>query len=220
MKKNLKSLDKKNVSAIDNILSETKIIPIMIEENIDNAMSTVDALLNGGITVVEVTLRTPQAFKISEAILKKFPEIKVGVGTILNKAQLVETYAIGANFGISPGLNEDLMDLIVNKYIDLPYMPGVSTPSEIMHCVRNGFLRLKCFPISSLGGIDFLKQMNSVFSDVKFCPTGGINLNNAFEYLSIPNVISVGGSFIIPKDAIENKDWKLITKIAKQFSNT
>jgi 2-dehydro-3-deoxyphosphogluconate aldolase/(4S)-4-hydroxy-2-oxoglutarate aldolase len=220
MKKNLKSLDKKNVSAIDNILSETKIIPIMIEENIDNALSTVDALLNGGITVVEVTLRTPQAFKISEAILKKFPEIKVGVGTILNKAQLVETYAIGANFGISPGLNEDLMDLIVNKYIDLPYMPGVSTPSEIMHCVRNGFLRLKCFPISSLGGIDFLKQMNSVFSDVKFCPTGGINLNNAFEYLSIPNVISVGGSFIIPKDAIENKDWKLITKIAKQFSNT
>jgi len=220
MKKNLKSLDKKNVSAIDNILSETNIIPIMIEENIDNALSTVDALLNGGITVVEVTLRTPQAFKISEAILKKFPEIKVGVGTILNKAQLVETYAIGANFGISPGLNEDLMDLIVNKYIDLPYMPGVSTPSEIMHCVRNGFLRLKCFPISSLGGIDFLKQMNSVFSDVKFCPTGGINLNNAFEYLSIPNVISVGGSFIIPKDAIENKDWKLITKIAKQFSNT
>ena len=220
MKKNLKSLDKKNVSAIDNILSETKIIPIMIEENIDNAMSTVDALLNGGITVVEVTLRTPQAFKISEAILKKFPEIKVGVGTILNKAQLVETYAIGANFGISPGLNEDLMDLIVNEYIDLPYMPGVSTPSEIMHCVRNGFLRLKCFPISSVGGIDFLKQMNSVFSDVKFCPTGGINLNNAFEYLSIPNVISVGGSFIIPKDAIENKDWKLITKIAKQFSNT
>ena len=220
MKKNLKSLDKKNVSAIDNILSETNIIPIMIEENIDNALSTVDALLNGGITVVEVTLRTPQAFKISEAILKKFPEIKVGVGTILNKAQLVETYAIGANFGISPGLNEDLMDLIVNKYIDLPYMPGVSTPSEIMHCVRNGFLRLKCFPISSLGGIDFLKQMNSVFSDVKFCPTGGINLNNAFEYLSIPNVISVGGSFIIPKDAIENKDWKLIIKIAKQFSNT
>jgi len=220
MKKNLKSLDKKNVSAIDNILSETNIIPIMIEENIDNALSTVDALLNGGITVVEVTLRTPQAFKISEAILKKFPEIKVGVGTILNKAQLVETYAIGANFGISPGLNEDLMDLIVNEYIDLPYMPGVSTPSEIMHCVRNGFLRLKCFPISSLGGIDFLKQMNSVFSDVKFCPTGGINLNNAFEYLSIPNVISVGGSFIIPKDAIENKDWKLITKIAKQFSNT
>ena len=220
MKKNLKSLDKKNVSAIDNILSETKIIPIMIEENIDNALSTVDALLNGGITVVEVTLRTPQAFKISEAILKKFPEIKVGVGTILNKAQLVETYAIGANFGISPGLNEDLMDLIVNEYIDLPYMPGVSTPSEIMHCVRNGFLRLKCFPISSVGGIDFLKQMNSVFSDVKFCPTGGINLNNAFEYLSIPNVISVGGSFIIPKDAIENKDWKLITKIAKQFSNT
>jgi len=220
MKKNLKSLDKKNVSAIDNILSETKIIPIMIEENIDNALSTVDALLNGGITVVEVTLRTPQAFKISEAILKKFPEIKVGVGTILNKAQLVETYAIGANFGISPGLNEDLIDLIVNQYIDLPYMPGVSTPSEIMHCVRNGFLRLKCFPISSLGGIDFLKQMNSVFSDVKFCPTGGINLNNAFEYLSIPNVISVGGSFIIPKDAIENKDWKLITKIAKQFSNT
>ena len=220
MKKNLESLDKKNVSAIDNILSETNIIPIMIEENIDNALSTVDALLNGGITVVEVTLRTPQAFKISETILKKFPEIKVGVGTILNKAQLVETYAIGANFGISPGLNEDLMDLIVNKYIDLPYMPGVSTPSEIMYCVRNGFLRLKCFPISSVGGIDFLKQMNSVFSDVKFCPTGGINLNNAFEYLSIPNVISVGGSFIIPKDAIENKDWKLITKIAKQFSNT
>ena len=219
MNKNLKTFDKKFVPDIDKILSNNKIIPIMVEENIKNALNTVEALLNGGVTVVEVTLRTPNAFKISEAILKQFPEMKVGVGTILNKAQLVETYAIGANFGISPGLNKELINLVVDKYIEMPYIPGISNPSEIMYCVQNGLLRLKCFPISSIGGSNFLKQMNSVFSNIKFCPTGGISLQNAFEFLSIPNVFAVGGSFIIPKDAIDNKDWNSITKIAKQFSN-
>jgi len=219
MNNNLKTFDNKFVSEIDTILSHNKIIPIMVEENIVNALNTVDALLKGGITVVEVTLRTPKAFKISEAILKQFPEIKVGVGTILNKAQLVETKAIGANFGVSPGLNKELINLIVDKYIEMPYVPGVSNPSEIMYCIQNGLHRLKCFPISLIGGTNFLKQMNSVFSNIKFCPTGGINLQNAFEFLSIPNVFAVGGSFVIPKDAIENKDWNSITKIAKQFSD-
>ena len=132
MNKNLKTFDKKFVADIDKILSNNKIIPIMVEENIKNALNTVEALLNGGVTVVEVTLRTPNAFKISEAILKQFPEMKVGVGTILNKAQLVETYAIGANFGISPGLNKELINLIFDKYIEMPYIPGISNPSEIL----------------------------------------------------------------------------------------
>ena len=220
MNNNLKNFDKKFVSDVDTIISHNKIIPIMVEDKIENALNTVEALLKGGITIVEVTLRTSKAFKISEAILKQFPEIKVGVGTILNKAQLVETYAIGANFGVSPGLNKELINLIVDKYIEMPYVPGVSNPSEIMYCVLNGFHRLKCFPISSIGGSDFLKQMNSVFSNIKFCPTGGINLQNAFEFLSIPNVFAVGGSFVIPKDAIDKKDWNSITNIAKQFSDT
>ena len=135
MNNNLKNFDKKFISDVDTIISHNKIIPIMVEDKIENALNTVEALLKGGITIVEVTLRTSKAFKIAEAILKQFPEIKVGVGTILNKAQLVETYAIGANFGVSPGLNKELINLIVDKYIEMPYLPGVSNPSEIMYCV-------------------------------------------------------------------------------------
>ena len=142
----------------------------------------------------------------------------VGIGTILNKAQLIEAFSIGAHFGVSPGLSTDLTDLILDDNIDFPYMPGVSNPSEIMACMKDSFLTLKCFPASSSGGIEFLKQMNSVFSTIKFCPTGGINQTNALDYLSLQNVISVGGSFVLPKEAINNKDWNSITRIARLFS--
>ena len=185
---------------------------------INNALKAVEALLEGGITVIEVTLRTQKAFKISETILKKFPKMTVGIGTILNKAQLIEAFSIGAHFGVSPGLSKDLTDLILDDNIDFPYLPGISNPSEIMACMKDSFLTLKCFPASSSGGIEFLKQMNSVFSTIKFCPTGGINQTNALDYLSLQNVISVGGSFVLPKEAFNNKDWNSITRIAKLFS--
>ena len=218
MNNNQNNLSDKKISRIDEILIKSKIIPILVEDDINNALKTVEALLEGGITVIEVTLRTQKAFKISESILKKFPKMTVGIGTILNKAQLIEAFAIGAHFGVSPGLSKDLTDLILDDNIDFPYMPGVSNPSEIMACMKDGFLTLKCFPASSSGGIEFLKQMNSVFSSIKFCPTGGINQTNAQDYLSLQNVISVGGSFVLPKELINNKDWNSITRIAKLFS--
>ena len=213
-------LSEKKISRIDTILLKSKIIPILVEDDINNALNAVEALLEGGITVIEVTLRTQKAFEIAETILKNFPKMTVGIGTILNKAQLIEAFSIGAHFGVSPGLSKDLIDVILDNDIDLPYMPGVSNPSEIMTCMKDSFLTLKCFPASSSGGIEFLKHMNSVFSKIKFCPTGGINQNNALDYLSLQNVISVGGSFVLPKEAINNKDWNSITRIAKQFSDT
>ena len=218
MNNNQNILSDKKISRIDEILLKSKIIPILVEDDINNAFKAVEALLEGGITVIEVTLRTQKAFKISESILKKFPKMTVGIGTILNKAQLIEAFSIGAHFGVSPGLSKDLTDLILDDKIDFPYMPGVSNPSEIMACMKDSFLTLKCFPASSSGGIQFLKQMNSVFSTIKFCPTGGINQTNALDYLSLQNVISVGGSFVLPKEAINNKDWNSITRIAKLFS--
>ena len=211
-------LSEKKISRIDTILLKSKIIPILVEDDINNALNAVEALLEGGITVIEVTLRTQKAFEIAETILKNFPKMTVGIGTILNKAQLIEAFSIGAHFGVSPGLSKDLIDVILDNDIDLPYMPGVSNPSEIMTCMKDSFLTLKCFPAFSSGGIEFLKQMNSVFSTIKFCPTGGINQFNALDYLSLQNVISVGGSFVLPKESINNKDWNSITRIAKLFS--
>ena len=218
MNNNQNFLSNKKISKIDKILLKSKIIPILVEDDIDNALNAVEALLKGDISVIEVTLRTKKAFKISETILKNFPKMKVGIGTIVNKAQLIESFALGAHFGVSPGLSKDLTDLILDEGIDFPYMPGVSNPSEIMACIKDGFLTLKCFPASSSGGVEFLNQMNSVFSAIKFCPTGGINQSNALDYLSLQNVISVGGSFVLPKEAINNKDWSSITRIAKLFS--
>ena len=217
MKKNQNNINIK-LSKIDEILTRSSIIPVMVIEDYRVALNASEALLKGGISVIEITLRTPTAFKVAEKVLNEFPEIKVGIGTIINPSQLIETYAIGAHFGVSPGYNRDLIELAEEQLSDLPYLPGISNPSQVMKCIKKRFFTLKCFPASSIGGVEFLKQMNSVFSDVKFCPTGGINVSNASGYLKLPNVISVGGSFPLPKEAINNNDWKSITKIAKIFS--
>ena len=217
MKKNQKNINLK-LSKIDEIFSKSKIIPVMVVEDYRVALNVSEALLKGGVSIIEITLRTPTAFKVAEKVLNEFPEILVGIGTIINPSQLVETYAIGAHFGVSPGYNRGLIEIAKGQLSDLPYLPGISNPSQIMKCINKGFFTLKFFPASSNGGIDFLKQMNSVFNNVKFCPTGGINISNASDYLSLPNVISVGGSFALPIEAINNNDWKSITKIAKMFT--
>jgi len=217
MKKNEKKINLK-LSKIDEILTKSKIIPVMVVEDYRVALNASEALLKGGVSVIEITLRTPTAFKVAEKVLNEFPEIKVGIGTIINSSQLVETYAIGAHFGVSPGFNRDLIELAEDQLSDLPYLPGISNPSQVMKCINKSYFTLKCFPASSIGGVDFVKQMNSVFNNVKFCPTGGINFSNASDYLKLPNVISVGGSFLLPKEAINNNDWKSITKIAKTFT--
>ena len=217
MKKNQKNINLK-LSKIDEILTRSSIIPVMVVEDYRVALKASEALLKGGVNIIEITLRTPTAFKVAEKVLNEFPEIKVGIGTIINPSQLVETYAIGAHFGVSPGFNRDLIELAEEQLSDLPYLPGISNPSQVMICIKKGFFTLKCFTVSSIGGVDFLKQMNAVFNDVKFCPTGGINVSNASDYLKLPNVISVGGYFPLPIEAINNNDSESITKIAKTIS--
>ena len=173
--------------------------------------------MKGGINVIEITLRTPNAFKISEQIIRKIPEINVGIGTVINKAQMIEAFSMGCHFAVSPGYNEEIIDLCLDELNNFPYLPGISCPSEIINCLNKNVQTMKCFPISSMGGVDFIKQMYSVFSKAKFCPTGGIDGNSYSSYIKLPNVLTVGGSFIVNKEIIKNKEWNSITENAKLF---
>ncbi len=204
-------------SGINKILSQSKIIPILVIDDLDDGLNICEALLKGGINVIEITLRTPNAFKISEQIIRKIPEINVGIGTVINKAQIIEAFSIGSHFAVSPGYNEEIIDLCLDELNNFPYLPGISCPSEIINCLNKNVQTMKCFPISSMGGVDFIKQMYSVFSKAKFCPTGGIDGDSYSSYIKLPNVLTVGGSFIVNKEIIKNKEWNSITENAKFF---
>ena len=170
-------------SGINKILSQSKIIPILVIDDLDDGLNICEALLKGGINVIEITLRTPNAFKISEQIIRKIPEINVGIGTVINKAQIIEAFSIGCHFAVSPGYNEEIIDLCLDELNNFPYLPGISCPSEIINCLNKNVQTMKCFPISSMGGVDFIKQMYSVFSKAKFCPTGGIDGDSYSSYI-------------------------------------
>ena len=214
----IKKQNKNNKSInINKILLLSKVIPVVMVSNVDEGLSIAEALLNGGIKVMEITLRSDTAFKTVEKVINKIPQMTVGVGTVISPAQLIESSAIGAHFAVSPGCNKALFEIAKDIHDNLPYMPGIANPSQIMSCLNHGFSTMKFFPAECFGGTDFLNNMQYVFKEAKFCPTGGINFDNAFNYLNLPNVLSIGGSFVIPKEVVENKEWNLITTISKKI---
>lgn len=196
------------------VLEISKIIPVITIYDLKTSVDLAKALWDGGIKILEITLRTNEAIKAIELIANEVPQVTVGAGTVLNSKMLEEVKNAGAKFAISPGLNSIFAKEAQN--IDITLIPGVATASEVMLALQYGYRNLKFFPAEAAGGITMLKSLAAPFSDVKFCPTGGINLDNMKNYLNLNNVLCVGGSWLSPKELILEKQWNKITQIAKQ----
>ena len=190
------------------------VIPVLVIEDLAQAVPLAQALVAGGVRVLEVTLRTPVALAAIRAMADEVPEAIVGVGTLTRPEDFSEARDAGACFGVSPGLTPALIEAA--KESGLPLLPGVMTPSEVMTARAAGFHQLKLFPAQPAGGIDMLKALAGPFPDVIFCPTGGISAETAPDYLALPNVGCVGGSWLTPKTALAAEDWSVITALARQ----
>ncbi|MFK7867500.1 MAG: bifunctional 4-hydroxy-2-oxoglutarate aldolase/2-dehydro-3-deoxy-phosphogluconate aldolase [Alphaproteobacteria bacterium] len=193
------------------------IIPVLQINRLDDALPLASALIEGGLNCLEITLRSPVALEASAAIIKEFPDSQIGIGTILTLDQLDQTIGIGADFGVSPGMDSVLARAI--GATKLPFLPGVATVSEMMQAQAAGFQYLKLFPANLVGGAAMLKAINPLFPTLKFCPTGGVNLDNLDAYLTLPNVFAVGGSWLSPPDLVKAQDWQAIKKLASQASS-
>ncbi|GAA9947912.1 bifunctional 4-hydroxy-2-oxoglutarate aldolase/2-dehydro-3-deoxy-phosphogluconate aldolase [Helicobacter pylori] len=196
------------------ILQISPIVPVVVIEDIKDAVPLVQSLVEGGIQIIEVTLRSSCALEAIELIAKNVPKMRVGAGTILNPTQLEQAQNRGAEFLISPGLTIKLLEHAKKK--DMPLIPGVSSSSEVMQALELGYSALKFFPAEYCGGVKLLNAFNGPFKGVKFCPTGGISTDNMHSYLNLENVLCVGGSWLTPKNLIQNKEWDKITEICKR----
>lgn len=196
------------------VLQISPIVPVVVIENIKDAVPLAQSLIEGGIPIIEVTLRSSCALEAIELIAKNVPKMRVGAGTILNLTQLEQAQNRGAEFLISPGLTSSLLEHAKKK--DMPLIPGVSSSSEVMQALELGYNTLKFFPAEYCGGVKLLNAFNGPFKGVKFCPTGGISADNMRSYLNLENVLCVGGSWLTPKDLIQNKEWDKITEICKR----
>ncbi|RKV05331.1 bifunctional 4-hydroxy-2-oxoglutarate aldolase/2-dehydro-3-deoxy-phosphogluconate aldolase [Helicobacter pylori] len=196
------------------VLQISPIVPVVVIEDLNDAVPLAQSLIEGGIPIIEVTLRSSCALEAIELIAKNVPEMHVGAGTILNLTQLEQAQNRGAEFLISPGLTIKLLEHAKKK--DMPLIPGVSSSSEVMQALELGYNALKFFPAEYCGGVKLLNAFNGPFKGVKFCPTGGISADNMRSYLNLENVLCVGGSWLTPKDLIQNKEWDKITEICKR----
>ncbi|GHS24283.1 ketohydroxyglutarate aldolase [Helicobacter pylori] len=196
------------------VLQISPIVPVVVIENIKDAVPLAQSLMEGGIHIIEVTLRSNCALEAIELIAKNVPKMRVGAGTILNPTQLEQAQNRGAEFLISPGLTIKLLEYAKKK--DMPLIPGVSSSSEVMQALELGYSALKFFPAEYCGGVKLLNAFNGPFKGVKFCPTGGISIDSMRSYLNLENVLCVGGSWLTPKNLIQNKEWDKITEICKR----
>jgi 2-dehydro-3-deoxyphosphogluconate aldolase/(4S)-4-hydroxy-2-oxoglutarate aldolase len=205
--------DGQKTGSLLQVMERQPVIPVLKIDRAEDAVPLARALARGGLPAIEITLRTPAALDAIRAASVEVPEAIVGAGTILNAAQFAQAEAAGARFIVSPGLTPALVDAAAAS--DVPLLPGAITPSEIMAAAERGYSLLKFFPAEQAGGASFLKSLSSPLAGIRFCPTGGIGLKNAADYLSLPNVICVGGSWIAPDDLIAAGRWDEIEALAK-----
>lgn len=198
----------------ETLFAQGPVVPVIVIKDLATAVPLAKALVAGGVRVLEVTLRTPVALEAIELMAKEVPDAIVGAGTVTTPEQLAKVVAAGAKFAISPGLTREL--LAAGKAADIPLIPGIASISELMEGTGVGYTHFKFFPAEAAGGVKTLKSIHGPFSDIRFCPTGGINEKNFQEYLALPNVACVGGSWIVPDDAIANGDWDRITQLCKE----
>jgi len=196
------------------IFSGVAVIPVLTIARAADAPPLALALLRGGLRVIEVTLRTPEALAAIREIRRRVPDAIVGAGTVLSGADVTRATEAGARFLVSPGLTPELAG--AGRAGDLPYLPGAATPSEVMLARELGFSLLKFFPAAALGGVEMLRAYAAVFAGIAFCPTGGITPESAAQYLALANVPLVGGSWMVPADAVAAGDWERIEDLARE----
>ncbi|MCL6264160.1 bifunctional 4-hydroxy-2-oxoglutarate aldolase/2-dehydro-3-deoxy-phosphogluconate aldolase [Craterilacuibacter sp. RT1T] len=196
------------------LLRQGPVVPVIQISDPALAVDLAHALADGGIRVLEVTLRTKAALSAIRLIRDQVPGVIIGAGTLRNRAHVEAAVDAGAMFGISPGFTPELVAAV--RALELPFIPGIATPSEAMHAHDEGFFIQKLFPADAIGGIKLLKALASPLPELRFCPTGGIHAGNAASYLLLPNVLAVGGSWLTPEDAIAAQDWPRITALANE----
>jgi 2-dehydro-3-deoxyphosphogluconate aldolase / (4S)-4-hydroxy-2-oxoglutarate aldolase len=198
---------------IREILGMAPVIPVLTLNDLDHAVPLARALVAGGLRVLEITLRTPVAIACLEAIRKTVPDAIAGVGTLTRAVDIAAADRAGAQFGVTPGLTPELA--AAARGVRFPLLPGVMTPTEVITARLAGFNVLKFFPAQQAGGVGMLRALAAPFPDVLFCPTGGITRANAPDYLALPNVVSVGGSWAAPQTMIAARDWQGIEALAQ-----
>jgi len=201
-------------TSAESILTAGPVVPVIVINKLEHAVPLAKALVAGGVRVLEVTLRTACAIDAIRAIAKEVPEAIVGAGTVTNAQQLSEVTAAGAQFIISPGLTEPLLKAAIAGSV--PLIPGIATVSELMLGMEYGLREFKFFPAEANGGVKALQAIAGPFSQIRFCPTGGISPKNYRDYLALKSVLCIGGSWLVPNDAPEAGDYARITQIAKE----
>ncbi len=196
------------------VMQDAPVIPVIVLHDVATAVPLARALVAGGVRMLEVTLRTPQALACMQAIAQDVPEAVVGAGTVRSVADVQAAQRVGAQFAVSPGYTRSLGQACRDAGLTL--LPGVATGSEIMQAMDDGYTELKFFPALQAGGTAMLKAWSGPFFDARFCPTGGITPDNAPDFLSLPNVVCVGGSWLVPTEAVVRGDWARITQLARE----
>ncbi|MCX4233305.1 bifunctional 4-hydroxy-2-oxoglutarate aldolase/2-dehydro-3-deoxy-phosphogluconate aldolase [Streptomyces sp. NPDC020707] len=196
------------------VLELAPVVPVVVVEDVADAVPLARALVAGGLPAIEVTLRTPVALDAIRAIADGVPDAVVGAGTVISPAQVSDSVAAGARFLVSPGWTDVLLDAM--KASGVPFLPGVSTTSEVVALLERGVREMKFFPAQAAGGTAYLKSLAGPLPQARFCPTGGIGPAVAPEYLALPNVLCVGGSWMLPPDAIAAGDWPRVEKLARE----
>jgi 2-dehydro-3-deoxyphosphogluconate aldolase/(4S)-4-hydroxy-2-oxoglutarate aldolase len=196
------------------ILRRAPVVPVIVVHDVRHAVPLAEALCAGGLTVLEVTLRTPAALEAIRAMRRAVPDAVVGVGTITRPEHFRQAADAGAQFGVSPGLTRELADAAAG--VDWPWLPGIMTPAELLQAQSLGYSTCKLFPAQQAGGVGMLKALHSVFPDAAFCPTGGVSRDNAADFLAQPNVLCVGGSWVAPSADIKANNWNAIRALAAE----
>lgn len=201
---------------VEQIVKLNPVIPVAVFNDVPSGLLAAKALLAGGICIIEVTLRTENSLAALEAIAKECPDMVVGAGTVRRSADVARVKEAGARFVVSPGFSQEVSDACATQA--LPLLPGVSTATEAMAANDAGHTHLKLFPAEAVGGIKLLKALHGPFPDLRFCPTGGITAQTASDYLALPNVVCVGGSWLVTEAALKANDANAITEAAREAS--
>jgi 2-dehydro-3-deoxyphosphogluconate aldolase/(4S)-4-hydroxy-2-oxoglutarate aldolase len=193
---------------------QSRVVPVVVITDPAQAVPMAEALLAGGVDVIEITLRSAAGLAAIEAVARAVPAMQVGAGTVTRASEVAQVMAAGARFALSPGSTPALINAVLDA--GLPFIPGVGSPSEAMAMRDAGFTLMKCFPAAQLGGVEVLKAWGGPLPDLRFCPTGGVSLANMAQFLALPNVAMVGGSWLTPAAAVAAGDWAQITRLARE----
>ncbi len=205
------------MTAIKEIMNTSPVIPVMVINNVEHAVPLAKALVEGGLKVLEITLRTDAALESIKRIKAEVPDAIVGAGTVVNVETLEQAIAAGSEFIVSPGVTDAVIDAALASGV--PILPGVITPSEVMKLLEKGITEMKFFPAEAAGGIPMVKSIGAPLPQVTFCPTGGVSPKNAADYLALKNVACVGGSWMAPANLVDAEDWDEIKRLTVEAIN-